>query len=138
MAIMIANVSIGVFYRYVLNNSLSWIEELARYLMIWFAFLGMSLALKEERHVGINVFVDLFPQKIRLLFGILGNILVMIFLIFLLRYSIVHLRIVRIQTSPALGITMIWPYISVTTGAALMILENIKLFCLNIYKIITV
>lgn len=132
MAIMIINVSLGVFYRYVLNNSLSWTEEMARYLMIWFAFLGMSLALKEEMHVGINVIIDLLPDKIRLLFKMLGNLLVMVFLLFLLRYSINHLRIVRIQTSPALGIKMIWAYISVTVGTVLMILEALKLICRNI------
>lgn len=136
MSIMIINVSLGVFYRYVLNNPLTWTEELARYLMIWFAFIGMSLALKEEMHVGISIFIDLLPTKLKIVVKVLGNILIMVFLLFLLRYSINHLRIVRIQTSPALGIKMIWAYISVTIGAVLMILENIRLFCQNINKLI--
>ncbi len=132
MSIMIINVSMGVFYRYVLNNPLAWTEELARYLMIWFAFIGMSLAMKEEMHVGITVFIDMLPAKLKIVLKILGNILIMVFLVVLLRYSFNHLRIVRIQTSPALGIKMIWAYISVSVGAVLMALENIKLICQNI------
>lgn len=136
MSIMIINVSLGVFYRYVLNNPLVWTEELARFLMIWFAFIGMSLAMKEEMHVGINVIIDLFPDKLKFLCKIVGNVLIMVFLVVLFRYSINHLRIVKIQTSPALGIKMIWAYISVTIGAGVMILEDIRLFFRNLYKMI--
>ena len=54
LAIMVSNVAIGVFYRYVLNNSLSWTEELARYLMVWFAYIGMAMAFRDESHVNVS------------------------------------------------------------------------------------
>jgi len=34
----------GVFFRYVLEAPLPWSEELARYLMVWGASLGASVA----------------------------------------------------------------------------------------------
>ena len=39
-------VSASVFFRYVLNDSLSWSEELAKYAMLWLVFLGSPIALR--------------------------------------------------------------------------------------------
>ena len=83
LSIMLFNVTLGVFYRYVLNNSLSWTEEVARYLMIWFGFIGMGVAMKDERHVGITVVRDLFSEKVTLYLKIISNILIMIFLVYI-------------------------------------------------------
>ncbi len=47
-----------VFCRYVVNYSLVWSEELARYLTIWLAFLGVSLGVRADSHFGITVVLD--------------------------------------------------------------------------------
>jgi TRAP-type C4-dicarboxylate transport system permease small subunit len=50
----------------------------------------------------------------------------MIFLIVVLRSSLNHLRVVKVQTSPSMEISMFWPYLAVTVGMGLMILENLR------------
>lgn len=40
-----------VFMRYVMQNSLSWSEELARYLFIWLIYIGISYGAKIMRHI---------------------------------------------------------------------------------------
>ncbi len=120
-------VSLGVFYRYVLNNSLTWTEELARYLMIWCAYFGMSRALEREKHVGVVAFINMLPEKYTYLVELFGKFIIMFFLVFLFRYSFAQLKVCRIQTTSAMGICMIWPYMAVTFGSLLMILKNIKL-----------
>jgi hypothetical protein len=41
-------VAVQVFFRYVLNQSLFWSEELARYLLVWLSFLGASVAYRDN------------------------------------------------------------------------------------------
>lgn len=53
-------VAAGVFWRYVLNDSLSWTEEVARYLLIWLAAIGSIVAMHRRQHVAI----DIIPQKL--------------------------------------------------------------------------
>ena len=48
-------VSLNVFMRYVWNMPLSWAEELARYIMIWAAFIGASLCVRDNVHVQMNL-----------------------------------------------------------------------------------
>ena len=45
MLLLILVVSIQVFCRYVLQDSLAWTEELARYLVIWSVLFGCSFAI---------------------------------------------------------------------------------------------
>ena len=46
MLLLILVVSIQVFCRYVLQDSLAWTEELARYLVIWSVLFGCSFAMR--------------------------------------------------------------------------------------------
>jgi TRAP-type C4-dicarboxylate transport system permease small subunit len=119
-------VSIAVFYRYVLNNPISWGEEFSRYAMIYFAMFGAMIALMDNSHVGVSVIIDLFPDKVRR--GILqfGRIFVVIFLAVVFGYSIVHLLAVNGQSSSALEIPMFIPYMSISVGALLMFLVAVR------------
>ena len=62
----------GVIARYVVQNPSIWTEELARALMIWTAYLGISIALRRRGHLGILFFVLKLPiplQRIIKLFN---------------------------------------------------------------------
>jgi len=136
LGIMVSNVAIGVFYRYVLNNSLSWTEELARYMMIWFAYIGMAIAFRDESHVNVSVVVGLFPLYVRHITKIISYTLVLFFLITLFYQSLNIFKIIKIQTSPSLRISMVYPYLSVTFGSLLMAIEVINLIYINAKAVI--
>ena len=53
-------VAAGVFWRYVLNDSLSWTEEVARYLLIWLAAVGSMVAMHRRQHVAIDIVPKVF------------------------------------------------------------------------------
>ena len=44
-----------VVARYVMNNSLTWSEELGRYMFVWITFVGLPAALKAGAHVAIDL-----------------------------------------------------------------------------------
>jgi len=136
LGIMVSNVAMGVFFRYVLNNSLSWTEELARYLMVWFAFIGMAIALRDESHVNVSFIVNLFPLSIRHFIKLVSYTLVLVFLIILFSQSLNVFKIVKIQTSPSIRIPMIYPYLSVTFGSLLMAIEVVHLIYANVKAVI--
>src|SRR4029079_8498913 len=49
LGVTVAVVILQVCFRYVLNSSLSWSEEAARYLFIWSAVLGFSSSVHARR-----------------------------------------------------------------------------------------
>ncbi len=58
---MLGIVIVHVFYRYVLNDSFGWTEELSRTMMVWMAFLYFPTA----HRYGMNVSLDIFVSAIQ-------------------------------------------------------------------------
>ncbi|MEP7329059.1 MAG: TRAP transporter large permease subunit [Betaproteobacteria bacterium] len=54
-----------VFCRYVLNNSLSWPEELAQWMFIWAVFLGTGTLVAGKGHIAIETFSPRLSARAR-------------------------------------------------------------------------
>jgi TRAP-type C4-dicarboxylate transport system permease small subunit len=58
---------ITVFYqfftRYVLNNSASWTEEIARYLLIGTVFVGAAIGVVKNNHIQVDLLYRYLPRK---------------------------------------------------------------------------
>ena len=48
----------AVICRYVFNSSLTWSEELTRYMFIWVVFLGAAIGVRERTHIAVDIFAD--------------------------------------------------------------------------------
>jgi len=65
LIIMIFLIFMQVTFRYIVNNPISWTEEVSRHLMIWSAFLGAAIAYRRNAHLGVDVFLSKFSKKIK-------------------------------------------------------------------------
>lgn len=108
LAGMAVIMGIQVFCRYVLSMSLSWSEELTRYLFIWAGFLSISYCTKRCISIKIEQFVALFPKRGKALFKVINHTVELVLFFYLLPFSWRYLysAIATGQTSPALGIPM--------------------------------
>lgn len=60
-AVMVVVVSLQVLFRYFLNLSLDWGDEIGRLTFVWAAFLGVPHGVKIGAHVGIDFVAKLLP-----------------------------------------------------------------------------
>jgi TRAP-type C4-dicarboxylate transport system permease small subunit len=56
---------VQVILRYAFDSPLTWSEELARYLMIWCAFLGWVIASRHDSHLAMTYVLDKAPRRTR-------------------------------------------------------------------------
>ncbi|MZQ97548.1 MAG: TRAP transporter small permease subunit [Acidaminobacter sp.] len=68
-------VFIQVIMRYVFNASLSWSEELTRYIFIWQIWLGASIGLRDKKHIRVEVIQSVLKPNMALLMDILANLI---------------------------------------------------------------
>jgi len=52
------------FTRYALNDSASWTEEIARYLLIATAFIGAAVNVRKNNHIQVDFLYRLLPRKV--------------------------------------------------------------------------
>lgn len=130
LCLMVGVVVIQVFMRYVMNNSLSWPEELTRYFFIWFTFIGMSYCVANESNMKIDIVVNALSGKLKAITLLIVDVGILLFFLYLGRHGISALtKIIKSgQTSPALGLPMEFVFLSLQVGLSLgiyRILQNL-------------
>ena len=55
----------GVVTRYFFFYSITWLQEVTRYLMVWMTFLAGALAVSDESHINIDFVPGFINQKIK-------------------------------------------------------------------------
>jgi TRAP-type transport system small permease protein len=63
--VIIAVCFAAVIFRYLLNDSLTWAEELARYLFIAMVFMGSAYVIVEDGHLRMDVLYTSVPRVVR-------------------------------------------------------------------------
>ena len=53
------------FTRYVLNNSASWTEEIARYLLVGTVFVGAAIGVAKNNHIQVDLLYRYLPRARR-------------------------------------------------------------------------
>jgi TRAP-type C4-dicarboxylate transport system permease small subunit len=76
--------AITIFYqfftRYALNDSASWTEEIARYLLICTVYIGATIGVRKNNHIQVDFFYRVFPKKIMRVASTLVDIVRVLFL----------------------------------------------------------
>ncbi len=123
MGTMALLVFVNVVTRYVFNFSIIWVEELTQYQMIWITYLGAGLALREGRHVAVEVFQDMLPPPLR---RHVRYFVALAMLAFLVTLAVLGFRIAQFtwnQETPVMNIPTGIPYLGVPIGALVMALH---------------
>lgn len=108
-----------VVFRYVLQASLSWSEELARFLLMWLAALSTAYAMKTGAHFALHFVVDRTPPAIRRLIGSAVALSASAFLAVFAYQSLRFAIEVHDMLAPATRMSMAVPYSSAFVGSTL-------------------
>ena len=125
-AAMCAIIIIQIVFRFVSWN-VAWCEEIARYLFVWIIYLAGSKAVKDGKHLTVDILPIFLKGKSQTILHIFSTLATLCFFAALLYAGslILPSMIARPQFSPANKINMIYPYLAPTVGAVLMTLRAI-------------
>jgi TRAP-type transport system small permease protein len=124
---MVVVTTMGVFFRYVLNNALPWAEEADRYLFIWLAFVGASITMRHKAHIAVDLLLRYVTPawQRRLALGAQASVLVFLGLVFWASLPVIELTSETRAT--ATDIPMSWVYLAAPTGCVLIAIETLRL-----------
>ena len=124
--VMTVMIFLQVVYRYVLGESLSFSEELARYMFIWSVAMGSALALRTRSHIGVEILVERLPKSLAMPAKILACAISLIFYGMLIWYGFEMVGETMDQESAALELPMGYVYLAMPLSAIVLFICEIK------------
>jgi TRAP-type C4-dicarboxylate transport system permease small subunit len=113
------------FTRYVLNDSLSWTEEIARYGLMALTFIGGAVVTRKGTHIAVVLLPQLMPQgPARVLLAIV-DLVTLGFIGLLAFFSVLILERMHYQRMTVFDLPMSLVYGAVAFGCFLMLARQI-------------
>ncbi len=139
LGVMVLLSGLQVFFRYFINSSLAWSEELSRYCYVWSGFLSIGYCIRRSSSLKLDFVMSLLPRPVWHITGILIAIFsTWVYVIFLDSAWVIILKTAKIQqVSAALRIPMQAVYMAVVVGFALAILRSVQMIFLQCRALLT-
>jgi TRAP-type C4-dicarboxylate transport system permease small subunit len=119
MAGLTAVITLQIVSR-VFFTSVSWTEEVARFLLIWITFLGAALAYQQGRHIAVTLLRDTLPPALRRIVSGVAVLVAIVFLLTLAKIGWQYMNMQSFQKSPSLRLSMTYVYAVMPFAALLM------------------
>jgi TRAP-type C4-dicarboxylate transport system permease small subunit len=128
MAAMTVLIVVQIFMRYVVQESLTWSEELARYIFVWATYLGVAYGVKKNAHICVEAATMYLPERIKAGVYLLAQFVFLLFAALVVKEGFVlSMKIFKFgQSSAALGMPMGVIYLAPTVGFALVFIRLIQ------------
>ena len=134
----IISVLIQVISRTFLPKTPSWTEELARYLFIYMVAFGSSVAVHKKEFVAVDLIIDFLPKIIRKLIELVINIVLLLFVTFVLLKSVLGFAILEYRmVSTAMQVPMQYIYFSMIILFGLLILSFVMEILYQVKEILS-
>ena len=118
--IIVALMLVAIFFRYVLNSSLYWSDEIVRYLFVWLTFMGAAVAVRDKAHIRVEFFAEKLPNSLQKIVRRLDDFLFLAFLLFLTVGGFIWVFQLSGSYSPALALPLNWLFYAALPTASLI------------------
>lgn len=109
-AIMVAMIFAQVFTRFLTTSSLTWSEELSRFVMIWLIYLASISAYADNAHIAVDALVGKLRGRLGMTVKVINRVIVLLFVCIVVAGAIKFMPTTLMQEAPATGITMAYVY----------------------------
>ncbi len=116
------------FSRYVLNSSIAWTEEIARYLLTCVCFLGSATAARKNAHLFVEAGYRYFPRRLGFIFSTLADLSKVVFYGSCVYLSVKIMPIMSRTWFTTVKLPMSVLYAVVLIGFVIMTFHSIQLF----------
>lgn len=135
MALLIIDVWVGVADRYLFHWQLSWVEELARYIMIWGILLAVPCCTFGREHMGLEFVVKRLPLNIQTTLKITMSLLMVLFFGYIAYAGIAYMQKGEQQLSTVFALPMSYAYAAIPVTFSLSAFQALIVLIQDISEI---
>jgi TRAP-type C4-dicarboxylate transport system permease small subunit len=109
------------FTRYILNDSLAWTEEIARYGLMCVTFIGGAMVTRRNSHIAVVLLPNLLPAWTARILLAFVDLVTLCFLALLAYFAVLIVERMQVQRMTVIDISMSYVYAAVAFGCFLML-----------------
>ena len=103
---IVAATILQIVARFILMVSIPWTDELARYLMIWAAFVGLGVAYRKKELIAVGYFREKLSPRLLKVAVLVSDLLCSVFSIVIVVYGFKLCLLNAGQVSPSMRISL--------------------------------
>ncbi|MCR4427366.1 MAG: TRAP transporter small permease [Firmicutes bacterium] len=109
-----------------LRHPLAWAMDMATFLFAWAVFFSADAAMRNDRHVNVDLFVSRLPKKVQFYIAVLNHLIIVAFLGFLIAYGVRMSYLTRFRAFQGIpGFSYMWVTLSVPVGSFLLLISTV-------------
>jgi TRAP-type transport system small permease protein len=114
------------FTRYVLNDSLAWTEEIARYQLICVAFVGAAMASRRQSHIVVEFLYVYMGRRVAFTLSTLVDVIVVLFYAYAAWLGWEITKVMETQRMVVIDLPMSYVFGTGALGLALMAVRSVQ------------
>jgi TRAP-type transport system small permease protein len=119
---IVVTTMLQIVARFILMVSIPWTDELARYLMIWAAFVGLGVAYRKRELICVAFFREKLPPHLLKVALLVSDLLCSVFAIIIVIYGFKLCSLNAGQVSPSMRVSLGIVYAIIPLGCMLFLL----------------
>ena len=120
LTIVVGLTIMNVILRYFFGFIIAWAEEAVLIAFLWCVYMGVITAFRGDRHVAIDVLVNLLPKRVQTVLGYCVDVLILILSIYMTYLGVVLCMHVGLKTTNVLRLSFVYINLSVVVSFGLV------------------
>lgn len=116
----------AVWWRYVLDNPLSWVEQVSNMIFIWVVFIGSAVLYRQNLHIGVDFFLNMLGERQQEIWKWFVEFINLSFIVILFIYSLKLTIDVMPNTMGSLDLSPAYYYVSCPVSCFMMMLYFVE------------
>jgi TRAP-type C4-dicarboxylate transport system permease small subunit len=123
---MLVLVTAQIVFRYLLQVSVPWTEEAARWFYAWQIFLGSAVAMREKLHLRVTILIDHLPAKAQRILDLGVATAGLVFLAGIIWGSLIMIWTVYPVQAGSFPVSTSYLYLSIPVGLIAMLVLSVR------------
>jgi TRAP-type C4-dicarboxylate transport system permease small subunit len=127
MIIMLVDMMLGVFFRYIVGQALFWSEEVGTLCLIWITFIGGAMGITRGTHFSVHLLLDALRPRQQQMLRTAIALLIMVFGLVVGTYGYDLIISNSTSETPGLGLNLGVQYASAFVGGVMIVIYALTL-----------
>jgi TRAP-type C4-dicarboxylate transport system permease small subunit len=122
---LVVLIGLEVFFRYIIGSALSWPEEVAGIVFVWFTLFGIALVMREDEHIAFDSLMRHSSPRVVKTVMTFCQLIIAAYALLMIYYGYTYASMFTFEKTPAARINLLWLNLAVPFSGTLLFLYSL-------------